>query len=234
MFDDSFFREAVMPDLPTQDLRSNLATYAVPVCRAPAVAGAMLESLPREPYDPDFVGQSLATTYFDTAGLDLRKARRRGEKYLTLRVRCYRPAAGAGSARRQGPTYALSVKTEGRKFRAEIPPALAEAVLSGAIYFPGRLSGLLPADLQARLWELTDGQPLNPVVTVCARRYAVEDDQDRLTLDLDIATDTGKCLPTGILEFKSAQEGRPPPDPLAALGLRPIKVSKFLWSTLWR
>ena len=57
---------------------------------------------------------------------------------------------------------------------------------------------------------------------------------DRLTLDLCVATDTGKRLPCGVLEFKSIDAGAGPPGRLPALGLRPIKLSKFLWATLWR
>jgi hypothetical protein len=69
---------------------------------------------------------------------------------------------------------------------------------------------------------------------VCCRRYAVEDKQDRLTLDVDVATDTGKALPTGVLEFKSTVAAAGPPPALSSLGLRPIKLSKFLWATQWR
>ena len=73
-----------------------------------------------------------------------------------------------------------------------------------------------------------------PVVAIHARRYAVEDDIDRFTLDVDVVTDTGKYLPVGVLEFKSQLAGAQPPPGLTTLNLRPIKLSKFLWSTLWR
>jgi hypothetical protein len=210
-----------MSALPTQDLRANILTLAVPTCQAPAVARAMLESLPREQYDPGFRGQELATTYFDTPGFALRKARRRGDKYLTLRVRCYQPAGA----------YALSAKTEDQKFRREISAQSASALLAG-----GDITqmDLLPASLVARLMSLANGDPVGPVVTVLARRYAVEDQTDRLTLDLDVRTDSGKCLERGVLEFKSTVAGAEPPAALIALGLRPVKISKFLWATLWR
>jgi hypothetical protein len=55
-----------------------------------------------------------------------------------------------------------------------------------------------------------------------------------LTLDLHVYTDTGKLLPSGVLEFKSTQPDAEPPQPLAAPGLRPVKRSRFLWATLWR
>jgi hypothetical protein len=209
-----------MNDLPTQDLRSNLLTLAVPAGLGPAVARAMLDSYPIEPFDPGFRGQALETTYFDTPTFRLREARRRGKKYLTLRIRKY-PRG----------TFALSAKTEDQKFRVAIRPNVAEDLLGGNLE---ALVRYLPGDLLSRLLELTGEEPLGPVVTVCATRFAVEDDQDRVTLDLDVATDTGKCLPTGVLEFKSTRRDAPPPDPLAQLGLRAIKISKFLWATLWR
>jgi hypothetical protein len=185
----------------------------------------MVESLPAEVYDPGFCGQELETTYFDTPGFDLRRARRRGRKYLTLRIRCYQPAGGQEF-------YALSAKTETQKFRVALDSVDAEKILADAA--PDAWPRNLPADLLARLRELAVGQPIRPVVTVCGCRYAVEDDTDRLTLDVGVGTDTGKCLPGAVLEFKSRQDGAQPPSELAALGLRPIKLSKFLWSTLWR
>jgi hypothetical protein len=211
-----------MTPLPTQDLRGNLATWAVPTAQLPAVARALLDALPPEPFDPGFRGQAIATTYFDTSGFALRKARRKGKRYLTLRVRCY-----------PDEVYALSAKTEDRKFRLPLDPGLAEDLLDGNTV-NSRLADLLPGDLLARLQDLAGREPLRPVVTVRATRYACEDDADRLTLDCGVATDTGKCLPTCVLEFKSTLAGRAPPPSLAALGLRPIKLSKFLWSTLWR
>jgi hypothetical protein len=209
------------------DLRSNLGTWAVAPDEGAAVAAAMLEALPREDFDPDFRGQELETTYFDTPGFALRQARRRGDRYLTLRVRCYR-AAG------QDEGYALSVKTECEKFRLELTPRQADDLLRDGLGPGPALAALLSAHLLARLDELAGARPLLPVVTVCARRYAVEDAQDRLTLDVGVTTDTGKCLPCGVLEFKSTDAGAGPPGRLPSLGLRPIKLSKFLWATLWR
>ncbi len=89
---------------------------------------------------------------------------------------------------------------------------------------------LLPAELLARLLELAADEFLVPCVTVGCRRYAVEDATDRFTLDVDVHTDNGKQLPAAVLEYKSTQQADPPSG-LAALGLRPIKLSKFLWST---
>src|SRR5262249_43680333 len=108
--------------LPARDLRSNLGTWAVPPALTPAVVALMREVLPCEPYDPEFHGQELETTYFDTLDFDLRKARRRGDQYLTLRLRRYRPSEA----------YAISAKTETDKFRTEIEPEQAEAILDGS------------------------------------------------------------------------------------------------------
>src|SRR5262249_28648623 len=85
----------------------------------PAVVALMREALPCEPYDPEFYGQELETTYFDTLDFDLRKARRRGDQYLTLRLRRYRPSEA----------YAVSAKTESDKFRTAIDPEQAEVAL---------------------------------------------------------------------------------------------------------
>jgi hypothetical protein len=71
--------------LPT--LRTNIATWAVPIEQIPAVTEIMLDSLPPEDYDPSFKGQELETTYFDTPRLELRKNRLNHDKYITLRVR---------------------------------------------------------------------------------------------------------------------------------------------------
>jgi hypothetical protein len=210
-----------MNPLPAQDLRSNLGTWAVPPRLTPAVVGLMREALPPEPYDPEFYGQELETTYFDTRDFDLRKARRRGGKYLTLRLRRYRP----------NDIYAVSAKTENGKFRIEIEPEQGEAILDGGT---GALAELLPADLFARLLSLGAEEFLIPVVTVLARRYAVENDADRLTLDTAVRTDSGKILPADVLEFKSAVGPAGPPSELSSLRLRPVKISKFLWATLWR
>jgi hypothetical protein len=208
-----------MKPLPAQDLRGNLATWAVPTALGPAVAAALLDALPAESYDPTFQGQRLETTYFDTPGLALRRARRKKNRYLTLRVRCYRSPGG-------GETYALSAKTEDRKFRAEIGPLVARALLTGRESFGCRL----PAELLARLIELTGGGAVAPVVTVRCRRYAAEDEAARLTLDTGVTTDTGLWLPYAVLELKGTKLATPPAG-LAALALRPIKLSKFLWAT---
>ena len=210
-----------MIPLPAQDLRFNLGTWAVAPRLTPAVVGVMREALPPEPYDPAFYGQDLETTYFDTCDFDLRKARRRGDKYLTLRLRRYRPSD----------VYAVSAKTESSKFRIEIEPEKAEAIIDGDT---GALVELLPADIVARLLILGAEEMLVPVVTVFSRRYAVENDADRLTLDTAVRTDTGKFLPADVLEFKSSIRPAAPPPDLACLRLRPVKISKFLWATLWR
>jgi hypothetical protein len=207
-----------MLPLPAPDLRRNVATWAVPAARVAAVAAVMLEALPREAFDPAFAGQRLETTYFDTRGFRLRKARRRGDRYLTLRLRCY-PNRGA----------ALSAKTESVKFRQDIDPATVRALLQGDVGLDDL--AVLPADLAVRLLELVQADPLFPVATVCATRYAVEDDVHRLTLDTHVYTDTGKSLPAAVLEQKSADRDAGPLDGITALGLRPIKLSKFLWST---
>jgi hypothetical protein len=193
----------------------------VPACRLPAVAGALLDALPREAFDPAFHGQALATTYFDTADFDLRKARAKGTKYLTLRLRCYGPADDRPAA------YALSAKTEDRKWRVEVGPDSAHFLLTT----PARLVPFLPGDLAARLLELAGERPLLAVVTVRGRRYAVEDDRDRLTLDVDVNADSGKCLPYAVLEFKSTQKDAIPPDFHLTPPLCPLKISKFLWAT---
>ena len=54
--------------------------------------------------------------------------------------------------------------------------------------------------------------------------------EDRFTLDVDVQTDLGKSLPFAVLEFKS-NEFKSPPANLLAIGLKPIKLSKFLWAT---
>jgi hypothetical protein len=213
-----------MTNLPTQDLRSNIGTWAVPDGLAPGVAYVLTDTLPIEPYDPGFRGQDLETTYFDTAGGRLRKARLRGNKYLTLRIRRYLPRDD----------YALSVKTEDQKFRIPMDQRTACSFLDPA-GFPSRKWGdLLPGNLLARLLDLAGDEPVCPSVTIFATRFAVEDDNDRLTLDMNVRTDTGICLSANVLEFKSTRPGQAPPDGLLLLGLRPIKLSKFLWSTDWR
>ena len=205
----------------TDDLRVNRGTWAVPYELGPAVGNVLHDVLPNEPFDPSFDGQRLETTYLDTPKFVLRRARLRRDRYLTLRLRCYRPRRGGTE------TYALSAKTEAQKRRFPISAGAAEAILAGSADV---LAQLLPADLLARLLELTGDVSVQPVVTVRCVRYAVEDDQDRLTLDCGIHTDTGKRLTAGVLEFKST-EADAPPARLLALGLRPIKLSKFLWAT---
>ena len=74
-----------MADLPATDLRQNVLTLAVPNECLPAVAVAMRTLLAAEEYDPDFQGQYLQTTYFDTPDFALRKARLNKDKYLTAR-----------------------------------------------------------------------------------------------------------------------------------------------------
>src|ERR1700730_5077468 len=101
-----------MNPLPATDLRSNIGTYAVPNHALPCLSHLMTEAMPAEPFDPDFKGQYLQTTYFDTKDFDLLKARRGKDRYLTLRVRCYSPPETYGSSWPAG-TYALSAKTEG-------------------------------------------------------------------------------------------------------------------------
>jgi hypothetical protein len=204
-------------------MRQNLQTWSVPACQLPAVAHVLHDVLPNELYDPHFLGQRLATTYFDTQCFALRKARRRKDRYLTLRVRCYEGPDGSE-------LYALSAKTEQDKWRQEIEPELARLLLE----VNEDIGGLLPANLLARLQELAGNDPLVPVVTVCCRRYAVEDDEDRFTLDVDVSTDTGKALPFAVLELKSTDPAARPPASLALLSLRLIKLSKFLWATDWR
>jgi len=78
--------------------------------------------------------------------------------------------------------------------------------------------------------EIAGNNPLVPVVTVYTRRYAIEDNEDRFTLDVDVQTDLGKSLPFAVLEFKS-NEFKPAPWALLAIGLKSIKISKFLWAT---
>jgi hypothetical protein len=211
-----------MKPYPT-DLKSNLATWAVPLGYLPAVARVMLGTYSPEPFDPAYRGQSLETTYFDTQDQDLRKARLKGAKYITLRLRGYSNRA-----------WALSVKTEFAKSRIEVSADVARLLLASDFSQATPWSSLLPADLFARLVDLTDEEPLGAVVTVCSKRYAVEDDKDRMTLDADVYTDTNRRLSAAVLEFKSTDRNRPPPEALASIGLRPIKLSKFLWATNWR
>lgn len=208
-----------MDPLPVQDLRSNCGTWAVPTEALPALANQLIHALPTEGFDPNFRGQALETTYFDTRNFALRRARVKAERYLTLRIRCY----GADPA-----VYALSAKTESQKFRAKIPADLADVLLTSQSLSPGNLVQVLAGDLLAQLQQLAGDAPLLPVVTVGFRRYAVESPTDRLTLDVGIRTDTGKGYPAHVLEYKSTSEEATPP---LAICFRPIKLSKFLWAT---
>ena len=213
-----------MLPLPATNLRTNAGTWAVPCELLPAVGSFLHDAAPNESFDPHFHGQRLATTYLDTAAADLRRARRAGDAYLTLRVRCYQ-AEGRPEA------YALSAKTGAEKFRAEIESETAHRLLRPGPDLLEILQAFLPAHLLARLLDLGREQPLLPVVCVRCRRYAVEDDTDRYTLDVRVSTDTGLCLPAAVLEFKSTAASARPPGSLQALGLRPLKLSKFLWAT---
>jgi hypothetical protein len=208
-------------NLPAENLRVNRGTWAVVDHVLPAVGNWLHDVLPNEPYDPHFEGQRLRTTYFDTPGWHLRNARMAKRRYLTLRVREYRQEPAGTIA------LALSGKTESSKFRTPVSSEAARAILDGD---QGALRALLPADLLARLDELTGGEEVRPVVAVRCVRYAVEDQRDRFTLDCAVTADTGKCLPFNVLEYKSADPQGEPYRSLVA-GLRPIKLSKFLWAT---
>jgi hypothetical protein len=211
-----------MSPLSSTDIRTNLATWAVPVSQLAVVGNWMHDALPREPYDRHFRGQRLETTYFDTAEFALRRARRSQGRYLTLRVRCYDNG--------QAETYALSTKTESEKWRIEIASEMAHDLLTGM----RPVHDLLPPHLAARLDELTGEQFPAPVVAVTCRRYAVENEVDRFTLDAAVHTSLGKCLPFGVLEFKSSEPGgdRTRIEQFSALPpLSALKLSKFLWAT---
>jgi hypothetical protein len=222
-----------MNDLPVTDLRSNVGTWAVPNWRVPALAKQMLDALQTEQYDPEFAGQYLQTTYFDTRNFDLRKARLGRDRYIVIRIRCYAPSEGMPTQTR-GPSseypesvYAISAKTEDKKFRQMIGSDLAEYLLHGRLDISA-VSGIIPSDLIGRLADIAQGEPLVPVVTIGFNRYAVEDGIHRLTLDLDIRADNGREFPSHVLEQKSTN---PDAAPLIALAIRPIKLSKFLWAT---
>jgi hypothetical protein len=207
-----------MTPLPTTDIRSNRGTWVVGPHRVPAIAAAMLDSLPAEQYDPRFMGQAIQTAYFDDRDYTLRKARVSKSRYLTLRVRCYQPATGPE-------VYAISAKTESEKWRQEITAGAASGLLSRKLDIVAQL----PAHIAARINELSAG-PLVPVVMVHCHRYAVEDEADRLTIDIGVSTDRHKQLTFNVLEFKSSQPDSTPAR-IAALQLPPLKLSKFLWAT---
>jgi hypothetical protein len=78
--------------------------------------------------------------------------------------------------------------------------------------------------------EIAGNNPLVPVLTVYTRRYAIEDNEDRFTHGVDAQTDLGKSLSFAVLELNS-NEFKPAPSALLAIGLKPIKISKFLWAT---
>src|SRR5260370_23598852 len=104
--------------IPTEDLRSNIGTWAVGISLLPAVTRFMVDCLPKEEYDPYFNAQPICTTYFDTKDFNLRKARTRKDKYIVIRVRDY-----------PGATTALSVKTENEKFRVEVTTTDIETLI---------------------------------------------------------------------------------------------------------
>jgi hypothetical protein len=212
--------------LPATDLRSNVGTWSVPNWRLPSVAKEMLSLLESEKYDPDFRGQYLQTTYFDTKDFSLRKARLRGRKYVTLRIRCYAPSSGAGNSYPEG-SYAISAKTELQKYRQQLDSRCAESLLSAGIQ-PASLVGIMQPDIIARISDLSIGETLQPIATVCFNRFAVEDERHRLTLDIDIKADTGWSYASHVLEQKSTDQNA---RPLLNTPLRPIKLSKFLWVT---
>ena len=218
-----------MATLPATDLRHNVLTLAVPTDRLPSVGFGMRSLLPAEDFDPDFQGQYLQTTYFDTPNFDLRTARLKKDKYLTLRIRCYAPSQRPGRTYPAG-TYALSLKTEAGKYRVELSSPFAEDLLQYGIDGPEGLN-YLPGDFLARYLDLVDDQPLRPVVTICFTRYAVESTTDRLTLDVQIHTSTGKAFPSSVLEVKTTSQPYEPLPEVLRWGLSPLRLSKFLWAT---
>jgi hypothetical protein len=210
---------APLPDSALPDVRTNIGTWLVPDHVLPFLSRYMTTSLPPEAFDQDFHGQCLKTTYFDDAGFRLLKARKTADQYLTLRIREYPENV-----------FYLSAKTGSQKFRTEISSAEVAAHYLSQGLAQGDLEMLLPADLLARAYGLTNtAARLVPVVSVGCRRYAVENDNDRLTLDVCVKTDRGKTLEQGVLEHKQTEETTSSPHP-EALGLRPVKLSKFLWS----
>ena len=218
-----------MANLPATDLRRNVLTLAVPNDRLPGVGCMMRQLLPAEEFDPNFRGQYLQTTYLDTPSLKLRRARLKSDKYLTLRIRCYSPTQPPGRNYPEG-IYALSAKTESGKWRAWIESWKAE----DAFTKPNALSVLsdeLPADILARVLDILDDEPVEPAVTVCFTRYAVESTTDRLTLDTEIRTSNGKVFPTNVLEVKTTTKPYESMPEVTRWGFSPIRLSKFLWAT---
>jgi hypothetical protein len=218
--------------LPASTIRSNLWTWSVPAACVPAVALQMTDALSPEQFDPNFLGQWLQTTYFDTQQRALRKARLTRPDYVTLRLRSYAQAASAGGIY-PTPAFAVSAKTQDVKTRVDVAPAVASQLVKDGSDLD-LWAQLLPPDILARLLALAGELPLMAVVTATCTRYATEDDNLRLTLDTNVCTDSGKALPFAVLEFKAAQGQPDPPGRLPTPGLRPLKLSKFLWSTDWR
>jgi hypothetical protein len=219
-------------DLPANDLRQNVLTLAVPNAGLPGVGFMMRRLLPAEDYDPNFLGQYLQTTYFDTPSLSLRKARLKKDQYCTLRIRCYAPPQQPGRNYPEG-VYALSAKTEDGKFRTPLPDNAADYVLTPSHSALDVFVDYLPAAILARLYDLAGDEPLQPAVTVCQTRYAVESTTDRLTLDTNISTSNGKVFPTNVLEVKSATRPYAPMPEVLQWGFSPIKLSKYLWATTY-
>jgi hypothetical protein len=206
---------------PFTDLRTNVLTLPVLDKQLPMVAAVMQAMLPNESYDPNFCGQSIETTYFDTPDFLLRKARLTKENYCTLRIRCY------GYTH----TYAISAKTKEGKFRTEVDNTRGLQWATSGIDLAD-LSELLPSDIFVRLLGLAgDASSLLPVVRVCFTRYAAEDDVQRLTLDVGTETNTGKRLTSSVLECKTTENPAVAPPEILALNLPVIKLSKFLWAT---
>ena len=84
-----------MNPLPATNQRTNYGTWAVPRCLLPAHRQLHARRpAQRREYDPNFLGQLLETTYFDTRSFDLRKARLARAAYVTLRIRCYQTPGG--------------------------------------------------------------------------------------------------------------------------------------------
>src|SRR5438105_638938 len=205
--------------MPATDLRKLVLTLAVLPGQLPRIGAGMRCLLPAEEYDPEFQGQQIVTTYFDTADFSLRRIRKTEQQYLVIRIRCY------GSK-----VYALSVKTESGKYRVQMVADLAESLIGEGINGPADLT-YLPGDFLARYLDLVDEEPLLPVIRVSMLRYAVESTTDRLTLDTGIETSAGKCYPSSVLEVKSVQRPYQAPFEVRQWGLSPLKISKFLWAT---
>ena len=117
------------------------------------------------------------------------------------------------------------------KFRTELSPTIAEATLTNPAALHALLQTTPPPDHMARLLALADDALLAPVVTVCATRFAVENETNRFTLDLDVSTDMKKTLAVGVLESKTTAPSSLVLDWPGLLGLRTIKLSKFMWAT---